>query len=79
MQMQAIIREIIMYLLWLYTLMMVAYGNRDPWSYLMTENYHNMFIKGAHADGKINQYNMRSVREDREDREDRVEQKDREE
>ena len=61
MQMQAIIREIIFYLVWLYILMMVAYGNRDPWSYMMTENFNNMFVHGSYAEAGVDKYNMRNV------------------
>ena len=60
--MQAIIREIIMYFLWLYMLMLVAYGNRDPHSYQMTANYKNMFVKGSYADNvKMETFNFKKV------------------
>lgn len=63
MQMYSIIRELIMYFLWLYMLMMVAYGNRDPYSYKMNANYKDMFIRGAYAmdDAKMDQFHFRKV------------------
>ena len=60
--MHAIIREMILYFLWLYMLMMVAYGNRDPYSFTMTKHYKNMFDRGAHADGvKMDTFNFKKV------------------
>ncbi|XP_013386006.1 uncharacterized protein LOC106155635 isoform X2 [Lingula anatina] len=48
MAMMQIIREILVYLFFLYMLFTVSYGNRDPWSYFYYSNVEEVFSKGSH-------------------------------
>ena len=50
-KMYSVVREILFYLLFLYLMMMVAYGNRDPWSLYMYQNHKNMFQHGSYSAG----------------------------
>jgi len=61
MRMQSIIWELIMYLLWLNLLMIVAYGNRDPWSYTMNNSYKQMFVRGVYNPERMDKYTMMKV------------------
>jgi hypothetical protein len=60
--MYSIIREIVFYVLFLYLMMMVAYGNRDPWSSSMYNNYKNMFFNGVHHTGKYMEFTIDAVK-----------------
>lgn len=53
-----LIKEILLYLIFVYLLLMVSYGNRDPWAHYY---YHN--VKNMMAHGKLapKGYNMDAV------------------
>ena len=45
--MQKVIWEVVAYMLFLYMLMTVAYGSRDPVTNRVYDNYHNIFSLGS--------------------------------
>ena len=48
--MQKVIREILVYMLFLYLLMTVGYGNRDPWGHSLYDACHSVFGQGYYGD-----------------------------
>ena len=46
-KMQKVIWEVVAYMLFLYMLMTVAYGSRDPVTNRVYDNYHNIFSFGS--------------------------------
>ena len=42
--MSQIIKEVLTYFLFLIFLLLVAYGNRDPYAYLLRKNLHDTFV-----------------------------------
>ena len=60
-KMQSIIWEVILYLVWLWLLMMMAYGNKDGWSYWLNSSYRNTFERGAYTDALMDTYHMKKV------------------
>ena len=61
MKMMSIIREVLFYLLFLYVMMMVGYGNRDPWSVFVYRNLKHTYYVGNQYDGQYDHYNMGKV------------------
>lgn len=45
-QMHEIIKEIVVCMLYLFLILLLAYTNRDLWSFRMNVNYNNIFNKG---------------------------------
>lgn len=45
--MYSLLKEIAICVFFLYFILMIAYTNRDPWSYRQYNNYNNMFNLGA--------------------------------
>lgn len=56
-KMHSVIREIVFYLLFVWIVLLIAYGHRDPYAHFMTQNMENTFVgnqesPGAREDGK---------------------------
>ena len=62
MKMMSIIREVLFYLFFLYVMMMVGYGNRDPWSVYVYRNLKDTYYTGNQFDGELGLYSMDKVR-----------------
>ena len=57
----SILRELLFYLLFLYLLLMVAYGNRDPWSVYIYQSMENTYAKGDSYNGEVGTYEITKV------------------
>lgn len=53
--MYALLKEIFFYALFLYTLMMVAYGERDQLAYFMVRNSENVFLGAPFTTPAVNE------------------------
>ena len=56
-KMHSVIREIVLYLMFVWIVLLVAYGHRDPYAHFMTQNMENSFVghqesPGAREDDK---------------------------
>jgi len=45
-EMQSVLREIVSYIIFLYVLLMVAYGSKDPWTFIVYRNQQNCLDYG---------------------------------
>lgn len=43
-KMHSVIREIVFYLLFVWMVLLIAYGHRDPYAHFMTQNMENTFV-----------------------------------
>ena len=59
--MMSIIREVLFYLLFLYVMMMVGYGNRDPSFVFVNQNMKHIFYTGNQYVGEMEDYSMDQV------------------
>ena len=55
--MHSVIREIVFYFLFVWVVLLIAYGHRDPYAHFMTQNIENTFVghqesPGAREDDK---------------------------
>ena len=56
-KMHSVIREIVFYFLFVWVVLLIAYGHRDPYAHFMTQNIENTFVghqesPGAREDDK---------------------------
>jgi len=56
--MMNILKEMAIYVIFLYLLLMVGYGNRDFWAHYMYQNVKNLIAKGQWAQGGIDMENV---------------------
>ena len=43
-KMHSVIREIVLYFLFVWMVLLIAYGHRDPYAHFMTQNMENTFV-----------------------------------
>ena len=56
--MMGLLKEMALYLLFVYLLLMVGYGNRDPWAHYYYDNVRNMMAYGQWAPSGFNIYKV---------------------
>ena len=61
MKMMSIIREVLFYLLFLYVMMMVGYGNRDPRFVYVNQSMKDIFLTGNQYAGEFQDNSMDEV------------------
>ena len=59
--MMSIIREVLFYLLFLYVMMMVGYGNRDPRFVYVNQSMKDIFLTGDQYAGEFEDNSMNEV------------------
>ena len=60
-KMMAILRDLLFYLVFLYIIMMVGYGNRDPWTFYIYDNLKQTYQVGNQFNGTFDSLNMDKV------------------